>query len=332
MKVNNKLKTNSRLIFLISLLYLTACHSGGRQEKTSTALSGKIIIFHAGSLTVPFKQIAAAFREKYPDVDILAEPAGSIACARKITDLNRPCDIIASSDYKVIEKMLIPEYTSWHIPFVTNEMVIAYSERSACSEMINKSNWPDILLRKDVKTGRSDPNSDPCGYRSVIVMKLAEKYYDIPEFASNLQGKDRQYIRPKEVDLLALLELGETDYIFIYRSVAEQHDLRYLCLPEDINLRDEAHAAYYQTATVEITGKTPADRIVMKGDPMIYSITLLNNAPNEKAAMAFMEFLLNQDQGMEIMESNGQSSVIPARSKYYEYVPEDLRGFVIVIE
>ena len=38
----------------------------------------------------------------------------------------------------------------------------------------------DILLSDDVIYSRSDPDADPCGYRSVLTMMLAEKYYKKP--------------------------------------------------------------------------------------------------------------------------------------------------------
>ena len=66
-------------------------------------LSGDLIIFHAGSLSVPMKEIKAEFNKLYPNVNVLMEPAGSVECARKITDLKKPCDIMAASDYKVID-------------------------------------------------------------------------------------------------------------------------------------------------------------------------------------------------------------------------------------
>jgi len=61
---------------------------------------GKLIMFYAGSLSMPFDAMEKAFEEKYPKVDLQKEAAGSQACARKITDLKKPCDIMASADYR----------------------------------------------------------------------------------------------------------------------------------------------------------------------------------------------------------------------------------------
>ncbi|MCK5839029.1 MAG: substrate-binding domain-containing protein, partial [Bacteroidales bacterium] len=174
------------ILFMVSSLFAGCNRSGKDVGQKKNSVQGELIIFHAGSLSVPFKQIAEAFKESYPGVDIYLESAGSVACARKITDLNRPCDIMASADYQVIDKFLIPGYATWNIKFAGNEMVIAYFENSTFSQEINALNWYDILRRDEPIVGRSDPNQDPCGYRAVLTMKLAEKLYQIPGLAMQL--------------------------------------------------------------------------------------------------------------------------------------------------
>ncbi|MBU0879785.1 tungstate ABC transporter substrate-binding protein WtpA, partial [Patescibacteria group bacterium] len=44
----------------------------------------ELIIFHAGSLSIPFEEMEVNFEKKYPDVDVVREIGGSRACARKI--------------------------------------------------------------------------------------------------------------------------------------------------------------------------------------------------------------------------------------------------------
>ena len=53
-----------------------------------------------------------------------------------------------------------------------------------------------------------------------------------------MSSKDKEYIRPKEVDLVALIESNAIDYMFQYKSVAIQHGLKYIELPREINLSD----------------------------------------------------------------------------------------------
>jgi molybdate/tungstate transport system substrate-binding protein len=260
-------------------------------------------------------------------VRVLREAAGSRASARKISDLNRDCDVFSSADYTVIDTLLIPDHTEWNIRFAANEMVIAYTEDSRRADAINGDNWHHILLEKNIAFGRSDPNADPCGYRTVLTSKLAAIHYDDPGLAARILAKDRRHIRPKETDLLALLEVGEIDYIFIYRSVARQHGLKWVELPDEINLKSPEMTEFYGKVSVELSGQTPGSVITKVGAPMVYGVTIPKSTRNPEAALAFVGFLLKHDKGMAIMERNGQPSLVPALSDTYANIPATLKGF-----
>ncbi len=311
---------------LVFLLLLSGCLRQDKQKQDHMD-SQELIIFHAGSLSVPFKEIADSFRQQHPHVDVKLEAAGSVDCARKITELNRECDIMASADYRVIDKLLIPEHTDWLIRFAANEMVLVYHKGSRYSDQVSPENWPDFLMRDGVYYGRSNPDSDPCGYRTVLTLRLAEQHYRKPGMASQLLAKDQRFIRPKETDLLALLESGALDYAFLYRSVAEQHGLPYLTLPDSINLGNPDLEEHYATATVDIAGGSPSDTITMKGEPMIYGVTMLRDAPNPDVARDFLHLLLDSDQGMEIMQNNGQPSLVPAATEHYQNIPQEFKNY-----
>lgn len=317
------------LAVMVTVSVLLGLASCSRQNDTATTetISGELVIFHAGSLSVPFREIAAAFQKKYPNVKVVREAAGSRTCARKISDVHKPCDIMASADYTVIETLLIPEHADWCIRFASNEMALVYGEKSRRSAEINADNWHEILSDKNVAFGRANPNMDPCGYRAVLTMKLAETHYKVKGLAERLLAKDTKHIRPKETDLLALLDIGEIDYIFLYRSVAEQHKLKYLALPDQINLKTPEYASFYNSASVNISGKNPGSTVTKKGEPMIYGVTIPKNARNKKAALAFMAFLLDKDNGMAIMISNGQNSVVPSPTASYNVLPASLKKF-----
>jgi molybdate/tungstate transport system substrate-binding protein len=311
----------SCLVFGVCLFSLVGCGSKTEEQ------SGDLTIFHAGSLSVPFKEISEAFMAENPGVNVLLEAAGSRTCARKISDLNRPCDVMASADYAVIDGLLIPDHADWNIHFVSNEMVIVYGDHSPQHETFNADNWFDVIKSENVVFGRAEPDSDPCGYRTVFAMKLAETHYKRAGLADELLKKDLEYIRPKETDLIALFETGTVDYFFIYRSVAEQHGMQYLLLPDEINLKKPALAESYRTATIELSGKKPGETITRNGEPMVYGVTIPKNAPNPTAALLFVEFLLSEKQGMAIMAKNGQPSVVPAATSSFALIPESLKGF-----
>lgn len=318
--------------FVVLTAVLAAGLSGCGQGDTSAAAQRELIVFHAGSLSVPFKQLSQLFEQQNPNVKVKAEAAGSRDTARKVSDLEKPCDVLGSADYKVIQNLLMPEHTAFCLRFATNEMGIAYTDESKLAGQVDGKNWADILMRDGVAFGRADPNSDPCGYRTVMVFQLAEKHFGKPGLAAKLAAKDgKRYIRPKETDLLALLEAGEIDYLFIYRSVAKQHNLKFIPMPDEMNLKSAAHAELYSTAVIELTGKKPGETITRKGAPIVYGITIPKNAPSRDLALKYVELLLSP-QGQAIMGSNGQMPIAPAVTTDLEAVPQELKGLCTQLE
>jgi molybdate/tungstate transport system substrate-binding protein len=208
-------------------------------------------------------------------------------------------------------------------------MAIMYRRDSRYAKEINSNNWFDILLKKGVQYGHSDPNSDPCGYRSLLSWQLAEKYYKVPGLNQKLLANcPIENVRPKETDLIALLEAGQLDYVFIYKSVCEQHHMPFVALPDQINLGSPAYADFYKQAIVRISGKTPGSFLEQKGAPMIYGITIPKDAPDGQWAVKYVAFVLGP-QGRAIMEKNGQKALHPVDvTGDAGQIPSTLKQFV----
>jgi molybdate/tungstate transport system substrate-binding protein len=299
---------------------LNSATSDGKDEANQ-----RLILFYAGSLTLPFEKIIEGFKKENPGIEVLREIAGSRECARKISELHKPCDVFASSDYLVIDNLLIPKFAGWGLKFATNEMTIVFKETSRRSKEMNRQNWFEVLLDPGISVGRADPNADPCGYRTILTMKLAELYYGRPGLSGKILGKKNGYIRPKEVDLIALLEAGELDYVFLYRSVAEQHGLQYLTLPDKINLRSPGFEDYYRQASVELNGSTPGEKTIQYGSSMVYGVTIPTGAPNPEAARRFIHYLMTR--GLKVMEEAGQPTVVPSACEQYDALPDELKKY-----
>ncbi|VFQ45866.1 tungstate ABC transporter substrate-binding protein WtpA [Desulfoluna butyratoxydans] len=278
------------------------------------APKGKVTIFHAGSLTVPFAKIEKDFEALHPDIDIQREAGGSTKMARMISELGKPADIMASADYAVIDKGLIPAHADWNIRFATNRLVLCYTPQSRYAGEINEANWHEILKRTDVVWGHSDPNLDPCGYRSVMALKLAETHYgEKGLFEALVANRPKKNIRPKSVELISLLNTGNMDYAFEYLSVAVQHGLKYVELPSAVNLGDYRYDDTYKTAEVKVSGKKPGTFITRRGKSCTYGITLVKDAPNKEAAVLFLDYLLNPEKGLKVLEEMGQPPFVPCR-------------------
>ncbi|MEA3333143.1 MAG: tungstate ABC transporter substrate-binding protein WtpA [Pseudomonadota bacterium] len=293
-----------------------------------------VIIFHAGSLTVPLAAMEKAFEAAHPDIDILREGSGSRKCARKISDLHKACDIMASADFSVIDRMLIPDCASWNVRFATNQMVLCYTDSSAFAQEVAPDTWTDILGRKGVVWGHSDPNLDPCGYRALMVLQLAEKVFHQPGlYSCLLANRPLANVRPKAVELVAMLESGVMDYAWEYRSVAVQHKLKFLTLPQEINLGSYARESFYRQARVAVSGKKPGEKIELQGKSITYGVTLLDKAPNREAAIMFLDYMLDPEAGLKILAEMGQPPIVPVRVADQEMLtklPSELQKLVTV--
>ncbi len=320
------------LLFLLAVLltglWLVGCRPALPVSSPTAAWGGTLVIFHAGSLAEPVRALTEAFQARYPGVAFQTEASGSNEAARKIRELGREADLLISADYQVIDRLLIPEFAAWSIRFARNEMVLAYTDRSRYADEVGTDNWYEILGRDGVICGRADPNTDPCGYRTLMVWQLAEAHYGAPGLHRALETHcPKEYVRPKSVELIALLQSGDVDYAFKYRSVAIQHGLRFVELPPEVNLGSVEYADFYRRASVEIAGTEPGQTVTVVGEPIVYGVTIPRNAPNPDMALEFVKFLIGPE-GQAIMARMGQPPIVPPTTGDRDALPAALQPLV----
>ena len=223
---------------------------------------------------------------------IQRESGASLEHVRKLTELHRVPDLMMLADAEVIPQLLLPKHAKWYAEFARNRMVVAYTARSKHAGEINANNWTAVLQRPDIEVGRTDPNLAPAGYRTLLMFQLAERHYDRSGLAAALlKNTPNRNVRPNAAELAALLAAGELDYIYDYQSVAESNGFKYLILPNDIDLSDASLAAQYATASVKVRGTAPGESLTIKGQPILYGLTVPDAAPHPAAAKRFLDYL-----------------------------------------
>jgi molybdate/tungstate transport system substrate-binding protein len=258
-------------------------------------LADTLLIFVAASLTKPIQPVLDSFAARTGTV-IQRESGASLEHVRKITELGRIPDVLLLADDEVFEQLLIPKYASWHAQFARNRLVVAYTARSKHANEITRENWTQIVRRPDVQVGRTDPNLAPVGYRTLILFKLAERFYKQPGLASSLlKAAPERNIRPNAAELAALLAAGELDYIYDYESVAESNGFRFIDLPDAIDLGDPKRAAEYATDSVTVRGSSRGSTVTFKGQPILYGLSIPKSAPHRAAAERFLAYLSSSD-------------------------------------
>ncbi|MHC1783072.1 MAG: tungstate ABC transporter substrate-binding protein WtpA [Anaerolineaceae bacterium] len=322
-------------------------------------------VFAAGSLIRPFDDLEKAFEAKYPQIDVQNEYHGSIQVIRHAAELHEPIDVVASADHALIP-MLMYETTDpesgrpnaeWYIRFATNHLGLAYTEKSLYADEITAENWPEILTRPDVKVGIADPRFDAAGYRAMMVLQLAEEVLDrpglfdqvfsdafrypvsvsdagpmrvilIPEILESRKGS-HIVLRGSSIQLIALLESGDLDYAFEYDSVIQQHGLKLVALPPQLNLGDASQSDLYNQVAVRLDFQRFATvKPEFQGEQIGYGLTIPATALHPEEAELFIAFLLGPE-GRKIMAADHHPLLLSPAAGHYEKLPEILKPFCI---
>ncbi len=333
----------------------------------------RLKVFCAGSLIHPFKTsedltIEEKFERQHPNVDVQVEGHGSIQCIRHVTELGQEGDVVAFADHSLIPLMMyntnIPDaeekFADWNVKFARNNLGIAYNPNSDYADEINENNWYRVLSREGVNFGVSDPRLDACGYRVLMLLQLAERYYENERIAEDVlfeefsnpitvtenggmesirvpqilkpPSESRIAVRGSSIALLAYLETETADYAFEYESVARQHGLEFVELPDKINLSSEEHEDFYDDVEVRLDYQRYASvNPVFTCNPILYGITIPKNAPHPEVAAEFVKFLIGPE-GQEVLRRENHPPIVPPVPEDSEKVPTDIRDFISDME
>jgi molybdate/tungstate transport system substrate-binding protein len=182
--------------------------------------------------------------------DASVEAHGSVACRRLLEDGLRDPDAVALADPRLFAG-LAERVTC----FATNALVVAVREPI----FGEYDDWRALVADADVSIGRTDPQQDPLGYRTVMALQLA-RGIDAESVLA------RTTVHP-ETGLLRTLEAGGVDAAFAYRNMAVEHDLPFLELPDSIDFSKPSLTDQYATAAVEVG----EERVV--GSPIRYAVS-----------------------------------------------------------
>jgi len=144
----------------------------GASSGSTTAGSASVSLLAAGSLNNAFENGLRA----ETDVDLRVEAHGSAAITRLIAAGQRDPDIVSVADVALFDGPLSPP---WYAEFATNSIVLAYNRNTEGGRRVGEAgseNWYEPLVAGTVALGRTDPDLDPLGYRTLFTLELASRY------------------------------------------------------------------------------------------------------------------------------------------------------------
>lgn len=228
------------------------CVAAGSPEQVS--------ILAAGSLQ---RALRSGFREAVED-PITVEAHGSVAAARMVAAGQRDPDLVALADPGLFSSVLD---APWHAVIATNALALAYDPDSDGGRRVAGADpWYGPLFGDGVALGRTDPDLDPLGYRTLFALQLAGARADRPDLADEVLDHGQVY---PETGLLSAFETGPLAAAFVYRSMAVDRGYPRVDLPDAVDLSDPARADEYARASYRLPNGT-----LVRGDAIRYGAWL----------------------------------------------------------
>jgi molybdate/tungstate transport system substrate-binding protein len=250
----------------------------------------KITVAFAGSMGVVMdKGIGPAFEAK-TGTQFQGIGQAALGLAHLLVAKSLVADVFVSVSPAPIKLVEAAKLTADAVPIASTEIVLAYSPKSKFAAALadQGDKWTDILGQPHLRFGRTDPNTDPQGQYVLYTLQLASLYYKKPGLAAQIAGGEQEIFA--EPSLLARLQDGEIDATLGYESAVISQKLPYVKLPPEINFSDPALAkTWYGKASLSVQAKG-VTKTVHPG-PLVFYAAILANAPNPKAAAAFVDFL-----------------------------------------
>jgi molybdate/tungstate transport system substrate-binding protein len=235
--------------------------------------SGDVDVFSAGSLdTLITKTVAPAFHAAtgYTLVD---NSHGSSALAADIKNKVAVADVFISASPKVnttLEGAANGNWVSWYASFAASPVVLGYYPQSKFATDLKTMPWYDVITLPGFRLGRTDPTQDPGGVLAAEALNETAASQNLPALKTLATETSDVYPEdPEQADI----QSGQLDAAFMYLADANSQGSPYVTLP-GLNLAGQ------------------------------YTITVVNGAPHEAAAEAFVQFLLGPTGQAEMKADN----------------------------
>jgi molybdate/tungstate transport system substrate-binding protein len=224
-------------------------------------------------------------------IDFHGRAQGSSALAQLIVGGSIRPDVFISVTPSPMLTVLRAGKATIAQPIARTEMVIAYSPRSRFAAKLQaaaegKVRWWEALQEPGLRFGRTDPVTDPQGRNIIFTMLLAATLYKQSGLADKILGPviNQQQIFT-EPTVQARLQSGELDAASAYKTQPGPFNLPYIALPKEVNLGGQNVHASHPEISLSVNGKT------YQPEPLIFYAAVLTDAPNAKAAAAFVDWL-----------------------------------------
>ena len=265
----------------------------------ASADEGKVEVLYAGSLVNLMERSVGPAFEKETGLHFQGYAAGSNLIANQIKGKLRRGDVFISASPTVNNGLMGAEngdHLSWYVNFAESPLMIGYNPQSRFAADFKKKRWDAVLQEPGIRIGRTDPKLDPKGAFTVQMMTKAAVLYQQPDLVQKTLGdpENPAQVLPEET-LVGRLQSGQLDAGFFYST---------------------------ETSDLKIPALRPAPELQAKAS---YTLTILNDAPNQAGAARFVDFLLSAS-GRALLKQHGVDIVKPVVTGNARAVPSSVQA------
>ena len=286
-----------------------------------------LILYSADAYVAESSALESAFTNRTGIQTVPPKAGGSLLLGQQIAQGDPVSVFLSVSRSAVSSAVLKDEFPGWAVAFATDEMALAYSNASArisygaVSSVIDSyqaaraSNTTGAwfaffsnLTSGKVKVGISNPNADPAGFRAWLVLQAAGALYagnDSSYFVNRMLQNNGNVSAASAADLVAPLQAGQIQFVFIYRSAVIAQHLGLILLNDGINLGDPSHDAFYATFAYATSSG------LERGGTILLYLSVPNDSTNYEGALEFVTFVARS--GAQTLSQFGLSTLAPAR-------------------
>ena len=272
---------------------------------TTTASGSPLISYSADAYSAEITSLLNGFASSTGAQVAPLKAGGSFADANQIA-AGAPDDVFVSVALAATSAQYLKNLSSnWAIGFASDQMVLAYpnaTQGSAASSVIALANaavksnstfdWNAFyaaLTSGSVKIGISNPVSDPAGLRGWLVLEAAGALYsggNKQAYVSPLLQNNANVTGTDAAALVAPLQAGQIQFLFIYKSAAISDGLKFIALDNHVNLGSPNLGSFYSAFSyTDSAGKTT-------GAPIVLSITVPLSSINSAEALQFVQYVV----------------------------------------
>ena len=251
---------------------------------TQAFARGRVEVLYAGSLVQLMEHSLGPAFDQATGFHFEGYAGGSNALAEQIKGRLRPADVFISAVPSVNSRLMGPQNGNWlksYVRFAKSPLVIGYNARSPFAKDFKTKPWLVALEEPGLRIGRTDPKLDPKGRLTLNLLARVAVEKRQPHLVARIFGtpENPAQVLPEE-ELVGRLQTGQIDVGFFYSLETAEAHIPAIALPAAI----APHATY--------------------------TVAILNRAPHEEAARAFVRFLLGP-QGRRILTANGLELMAP---------------------